>query len=264
MTAQVRNGLTIEDLIVADAPMILHVRTPGSIGYYHWSLFLGFDENGKAEIYDPPSGKGKLSKATILSIWDGMAIDISRQKERAFALPFPFSIILLAMATFFGLWLVQNWCRKEWVVPLVGLCLSCVTLVLPLGYLWNQETVRHVASSHFEMKLSDISFEELKPLLESRQVILIDTRPAEMFQSDFIPGAINIPIGISEVNLQEALTELRKREGLPVVTYCQSLRCGWAERMGGIISKRTTIPVRVYAEGVNGWHARQREQRVVK
>ena len=163
------------------------------------------------------------------------------------------------MATFLGLWLFQNGCRTEWVVPLVGLCLGCVTLVLPLGFIWNQDTVRHVSSSHFKMELSEISYDELKPLLESKQVILIDTRPEETFQRDCIPGAINIPIGTSEVNLLAALDELRKREGKPVVTYCQNLHCGWAERIGSIISKRTTIPVRVYAEGMNGWHSKERE-----
>lgn len=259
LNAKVRNGLAIDALMVANAPMILHVRSPGSKGYFHWSLFLGFDESGKAEIYDPPVGKGKLSKATVLSIWDGIAIDISREKQRVFALPLSLSIVVLGMATFLGLWMLQNWCRTEWVVPLVGFCLGCVTLVLPLGYIWNQDTVRHVSSSHFEMELSRISYDELKQLLESKQVILIDTRPEETFQSDSIPGAINIPIGTSEINLQEALAGLQSREGKRVVTYCQSILCGWAERMGIIISKRTSVPVYVYAEGMNGWHSKERE-----
>ena len=193
LNAKVRHGLAIEDLMVANAPMILHVRSPGSKGYFHWSLFLGFDENGKAEIYDPPIGKGKLSKATVLSIWDGSAIDISREQEEAFALPVSPSIIVLGLGTFLGLWMFQKWCRIEWVVPSVGLCLGCVTLVLPLGYLWNQDTVRHVASSHFKIELSEISYEELKPLLESKQVILIDTRPEETFQSDCIFSSPRCP-----------------------------------------------------------------------
>ena len=100
---------------------------------------------------------------------------------------------------------------------------------------------------------------ELKQLLASKQVILIDTRPEEMFQRDCIPGAINIPIGTSEINLQDALGDLRRQEGKRVVTYCQGIRCGWAQHIGNLISKRTTIPVRVYAEGMNGWHSRQRE-----
>jgi len=260
LNGNVRNGLAMDDLMVANSPMILHVRSPGSIGYHHWSLFLGFDESGNAEIYDPPLGRGKLSKAKVLSIWDGMAIDISSEKQRVVALPFSLSSLVLGIATFLGLWLFQMGCRTKWVVvPLVGSCLSCVTLVLPLGYIWNRDAVRHVASSHFQMELSKIGYDELKPLLESKQVVLIDTRPEETFQRECIPGAINIPIGTCEINLLKALDELRKREGKPLVTYCQNLRCGWAERMGSIISKRTTIPVRVYEEGMNGWHSRQRE-----
>jgi rhodanese-related sulfurtransferase/predicted double-glycine peptidase len=262
LNANVRSGLALDDLLVANAPMILHVRSPGSIGYHHWSLFLGFDENGSADIYDPPLGKGKLSKATVLSIWDGTTVDISRNQERVFALPFSLSTIVLGLAAFLGLWLYQKVFRTEWVVPLVGLSLGCITLVLPLGYIWNQDTVRNVASSHFQMELSKISYDELKPLLESKQVILIDTRPEETFQRDCILGAINIPIGSSEINLQKALHELhelRGQERMHVVTYCQNLRCGWAERMGNLISKRTTIPVRVYEEGMNGWHSRQSE-----
>ena len=259
LNAKVRNGLAIEDLMVANAPMILHVRSPGSKGYFHWSLFLGFDESGKAEIYDPPVGRGKLSKATVLSIWDGSAIDISRENEEVFALPVSPSIIVLGMSTFLGLWIFQKGCRTHWVVPSVGLCLCCITLVLPLGYIWNQDAVRNASSSHFETRLPEIGHGELKQLLESKQVILIDTRPEEVFQRDCIPGAINIPIGTSEINLQDALDDLRQQEGKRVVTYCQGNRCGWAQHMGNLIFKRTAIPVNVYAEGMYGWHSTKSE-----
>ena len=257
--AKVRNGLSIDDLTIANTPMILHVRTPGSIGYYHWSLFLGFDENGEAEIFDPPVGKGKLSKASVLAIWDGIAIDVSHEKELVFSLPFSLSVLALGMSAFLGLWSFQKWCRTEWVVPLVALGLGSVTLVLPIGYFWNQDAVRHVASSHFGSELPQIGNDELKQLLERKQVTLVDTRPIEMFQLDCIPGAINIPVGTSEINFQEALADLSRRDGKRVVTYCQSIRCGWAERMGNLISKRTTIPVYMYAEGLNGWHSKERD-----
>jgi len=259
LNAKVRNGLAIEDLMVANAPMILHVRSPGSKGYFHWLLFLGFDESGKAEIYDPPLGRGTLSKATVLSIWDGSAIDISPEKEEVFALPVNPSIIVLGLSAFLGLWIFQKWCRTQWVVPLVGLCLGCITLVLPLGYIWNQDAVRNASSAHFQIELPEIDRGELKQLLESKQVILIDTRPEEMFQSDCIPGAINIPIGTSEIKLQHALDDVRQQEGKRVVTYCQGIRCGWAQHMGNLIFKRTAIPVNVYAEGMNGWHSTKSE-----
>lgn len=259
LNAKVRNGLAIEDLMVANAPMILHVRSPGSKGYFHWSLFLGFDESGKAEIYDPPMGRGKLSKATVLSIWDGSAISISREQEEAFALPVSPSIIVLGLGTFLGLWMFQKCCRSAWLVPLVGLCLGCITLVLPLGYIYNPDAVRNASSAYFETILPEISHSELKQLLESQQVILIDTRPEEMFQRDRIRGAINIPIGTSEINLQDALDDLRLQEGKRVVTYCQGIRCGWAQHMGNLIFKRTALSIHVYAEGMNGWHSTKSE-----
>ncbi len=259
LNAKVRNGLAIEDLMVANAPMILHVRSPGSKGYFHWSLFLGFDESGKAQIYDAPIGRGKLSKATVLSIWDGSAIDISRAKEEVFALPVSPSIIVLGLCTFLGLWIFQKGCRTKWVVPSVGLCLGCITLALPLGYIWNQDAVRNASSAYFQIGLPEIDHGELKQLLASKQIILIDTRPEEVFQRDCIPGAINIPIGTSEINLQAALDNLRQREGKRVVTYCQGIGCGWAQHIGNLIFKRTAIPISVYAEGMNGWHSTKSE-----
>jgi rhodanese-related sulfurtransferase len=263
--ANVRSGLAMDDLMVANAPMILHVKSPGSKGYSHWSLFLGFDESGRAEIFDPPTGKGKLSKAHVLSIWDGVAIDISRVKERVFALPVSLSVLLFGISAFFGLWMFRHGRRTAWVVPLVAMGLGCVSLVLPSGYIWNPETVRHVASSYFEMELPQIDHDELKQIMDRDQIILIDTRPEEAFLSDRIPGAINIPIGSSEINLLESLANLQSQadlqgqKGKRVVAYCQNDRCGWADRMGSIISKRTAIPVSVYAEGINGWHSRQQE-----
>ena len=208
---------------------------------------------------------GKLSKATVLSIWDGVAIDISRDKERVFALPVSLSVLMFGISAFFGLWMFRHGRRTAWVVPLVAMGLGCVSLVLPSGYIWNPETVRHVASSYFEMELPQIDHDELKQIMDRDQIILIDTRPEEAFLSDRIPGAINIPIGSSEINLLESLANLQSQadlqgqKGKRVVAYCQNDRCGWADRMGSIISKRTAIPVSVYAEGINGWHSRQQE-----
>ncbi|MFN9414056.1 MAG: rhodanese-like domain-containing protein [Pirellula sp.] len=257
MYAKARSGLAVEDLMIANCPMILHVRSPGSKGYYHWSLFLGFDENGQAKIFDPPVGKGRLSKATLLSIWDGIAIDVSREKNGVVSLPFNLSNIALGATAFCGLLLIRRWCPKGWQVPIVGLCLSCVTLALPSGFIWNRNAVRLVSSAHFRIKLPEISHEELMNLLESEQVVLIDTRPADMFQSGSIPRAINIPISSSEISLQNALAELQKNRSKRVITYCQGIRCGWADSMGNLISKRAAIPVFVYAEGLNGWHSRE-------
>jgi rhodanese-related sulfurtransferase len=78
-----------------------------------------------------------------------------------------------------------------------------------------------VARSFFEARdsLEPITMKELRKRLHAHQVVVLDVRPAEEYQSGHIPGAISIPL----TELKNRLAEIpRRRE---VVAYCRGPYC---------------------------------------
>ncbi|MCF3172021.1 metalloregulator ArsR/SmtB family transcription factor [Streptomyces sioyaensis] len=68
----------------------------------------------------------------------------------------------------------------------------------------------------------EVSGEELRSLVEARQAVVLDVRPAEEFRAGHIPGAVSIPVG----ELAERIGELA--EGAEVVVYCRGEYCALA------------------------------------
>ena len=65
---------------------------------------------------------------------------------------------------------------------------------------------------------------ELLKRARSKQVVILDTRPASEYQAGHIPGALSIPVD----DLQRLLKELAK--GKDYVAYCRGPYCIYADR----------------------------------
>ena len=248
------SGLTLDDLEFSTNPMVLHVRTPGNPSYNHWILFLGFDGTGKSKVFDPPSGSGSLSKANLLAIWDGTAIAISLPSRRAWSLPISIKLVLFSLCSFGLIALFGRVLKRVWLIGTVSALVSICVFVLPEGFFWNPDAIQNVSSAHVNLSLPATTGIQLKKMLGDNAVILIDARSAEAYHVFHLPNAINIPIGSNEIELSLRLAELSKiAKDKRVVTYCQSIRCGWADKVGSLIYQRTGIPVSVFRDGVNGW-----------
>lgn len=255
-----KSGLTVEDLERSAHPMIMHVRPPASKRYSHWILFLGFEPDGKAKVYDPPTGRGKISKADLLAIWDGAALSVSHQSIRDPSWPLCIRTFSFAVCTVFLLSMLRKKLHSVWLIGTVTTVSALLASILPEGFLWNPNAVRNVSSAHFNFVLPTISKLEVQELIKSDKVILVDTRPEEAFVDFHLPGAINVPIGIGEIPLGMRLEELKAIVGeRRVVAYCQSVKCGWADKVGSLIQQRSGVQLFVYEEGVNGWIAREND-----
>jgi rhodanese-related sulfurtransferase len=66
--------------------------------------------------------------------------------------------------------------------------------------------------------------DELMKRARSRQVVILDTRPASEYIAGHIPGALSIPVD----DLQRRLQELTK--GKEYVAYCRGPYCIYADR----------------------------------
>jgi rhodanese-related sulfurtransferase len=68
-----------------------------------------------------------------------------------------------------------------------------------------------------------MTWREVKPLLASGKIVLVDGRDAEAFALGHIPGAVSLPMD----QLQEKVTSFTARypKDTPLVVYCASVRC---------------------------------------
>ena len=69
-----------------------------------------------------------------------------------------------------------------------------------------------------------VPMDELLKRARSRQVVILDTRPASEYLAGHIPGALSIPVD----DLQHRLKELTK--GTEYVAYCRGPYCIYADR----------------------------------
>jgi rhodanese-related sulfurtransferase/predicted transcriptional regulator len=86
--------------------------------------------------------------------------------------------------------------------------------------------LERLVNEHFEHRadVEPVAMDELLERARSKQVVVLDTRPASEYIAGHIPGALSIPVD----NLQHRLKELaRSRE---YVAYCRGPYCIYADR----------------------------------
>ena len=82
--------------------------------------------------------------------------------------------------------------------------------------------VERAAREYLGSEVEAISREELAKRLRRNDVVLVDVRPAEEFESGHIDGAVSIPLE----ELDERLGELPA--GTEIVAYCRGAFCAYA------------------------------------
>lgn len=81
--------------------------------------------------------------------------------------------------------------------------------------------VQQVVAAYLERpdRMEPVRFPELRTLLRSRQVTLLDVRPAGEYRAGHIKGAISVPVG----ELRKRRREIPKRR--EVIAYCRGRYC---------------------------------------
>jgi rhodanese-related sulfurtransferase len=82
--------------------------------------------------------------------------------------------------------------------------------------------VERAARNYLGDEVEAISRDELRKRLRRNDVVLVDVRPAEEFQSGHIDGALSVPLD----ELDQRLAELP--EGCEIVAYCRGEFCAYA------------------------------------
>jgi DNA-binding transcriptional ArsR family regulator/rhodanese-related sulfurtransferase len=93
-----------------------------------------------------------------------------------------------------------------------------------------------------------VRMEELLKRARSKQVVILDTRPASEYIAGHIPGALSVPVD----DLQRRLKDLTKRKAY--VAYCRGPYCIYADRAVEML-RASGRRARRLAEGFPEWRS---------
>ena len=126
-----------------------------------------------------------------------------------------------------------------------------------VGQLWH--TLRQVAHRQLteveqaldayrdrRHEFEQITAEELRVRLQTGDVVLIDARPAEEYESGHLPGALSVPVG----EIEQFLTRLP--DDKQIVAYCRGPQCVLADEALVFLSEKGWQVARL-EEGVVEW-----------
>ncbi len=103
--------------------------------------------------------------------------------------------------------------------------------------------------THYSNKLNfEIDSWDLKVALQNgRNVVVVDSRSAEAFGAEHIPGAVNIP----HRSMNEETTALIDKDAL-VVSYCDGIGCN-ASTKGALNLAKLGFQVKELMGGLDWW-----------
>lgn len=251
-----KQNLSLLDLQRANCPAILHVRTPGSVEFSHWILYLGLENNGDIRVYDPPRHTGTLSEAELLSIWDGAAIFVSDDQNHLPRFFFPFFILIAVCVSFAGFCITNRLSvHPKLQILIVTMTSVAIThICFPSGFLWNSLPQRLLFAAHQHTSHTRFSYEDIKELQKQGAIQFVDARLEDAFDEYRLPDAKNLPINSGILAVKKFPEKLD--HGKTIIVYCQNKQCGWAHKIADFLEMTTLNPIGVFPGGVEEWYHR--------
>jgi len=242
-----------------ETPAILHVR--GQLDkptFNHWVVFGGI-QDGKYRLIDGDIGEILLGRAELLSVWDGVAIEVVSSKSRksfgaSVGLAMDENVQYLIVVSVIA-FLVGGLKKPAWLPA--NLCLLFCSAFFRLksdSMLWNQHAMNcaRPANALVSHDVESISHEDLVEGIKSNRLILVDARTSGQFENYHIPGAISLPINTSALEYL-VFGRDRQSDGKLVVTYCNGIRCRWADQVAKRLA-RMGVRSKVYSGGIESWN----------
>jgi rhodanese-related sulfurtransferase len=100
--------------------------------------------------------------------------------------------------------------------------------------------------------LPSLTAPQVKGLLASKSIVLVDARESSAYGAEHIPGSVSLPAD----SAAEPMTQFkaRYRPDMPVVVYCNSASCAMAARLGErLIREYGYMNVRLMPGGFVEW-----------
>lgn len=108
--------------------------------------------------------------------------------------------------------------------------------------------IERLSSTFFAGSPAPVTAEELSDHLNRGEVVLLDVRPREEYESGHLPGALSVPVS----ELESELRRLPKRKR--IVAYCRGPYCIYAHEAVKLLRRRGYKADRLQ-EGIIEWQA---------
>lgn len=256
--------------------MILHMRSNWmDRNYNHWVAFLGIDKT-KARILDPPHSLATIPFADVMANWDGTAVAVSLAPIDnvliySARLYYALKVAVVSLVVYLMRPLLRGKngqqgdqrqfirfrrvCSEATVIIVLASVLAVGYHALAdTGFLRNPSAVAEVARRYYSVDIPESSLAELQTHIRKRNGVVIDARRAPDFQAGAIPGAISVPVDSTLSQRQEALKRVSR--SCPIVVYCQSDGCRYADEVAAFLKLNGYSDVSIYRGGYREWRAR--------
>lgn len=236
-------------------PVILHVKgSEASRDYDHYILFLG-TEGSWARICDPPGSVRLISFDELSSRWDGRGLVVTNTPIQLAGLlrQAKMRLFLMAGLVVLAMLLIGRVKRHiVWpeilssvagrsavsVVQFGGLAVASLVIGLVFhsvsngGFLRYPDGVASTQRAHVTDFIPRIELSTARRLIKEGS-IFVDARRKRDFDIGHVDGAINVPVDANDVIRRDAMKAVPL--DVPVVVYCQSEMCQFADIVAGKI-----------------------------
>ncbi len=186
-------------------------------------------------------------------MWDGVAVMTEPPPlgSRVPDLGFPgLSVLCVIGATLLGPKLTS----ARLVVSLTALVAAAASQMPHTGIVRSPLALGSLQARFFDGRFPEIDYSQLTQQMKKPH-FLVDARTKAAYAWSHIPGALSVPINSGLISFSSAAQLLSV--DLPVVVYCQSDRCSWADEVASQLRGRGVKNIRIYRGGMNDWTSRK-------
>lgn len=262
------SNLAYTDLLRIENPVLLHMRSsPEKKEYNHWIVYMGSDEDGRLNVFDPAGGQKGLSLAELLSSWSGTGLIIGNKglsldmpvwgvAVNTFAWIFLVAVPLSCINSFIGKKVGTVWSLKGFLLQSFWLFLTVISIsfvfhsMAPVGFLRNGNVLANISMRYKMERIEEIAKGDVVKLIREG-ALLVDARLSGDFGSGTISAAINIPTN-SPINYQrEILDSVDKSKTF--IVFCKSSGCSFSDEIASFLKRNGCSRVFIYRGGIEDW-----------
>jgi rhodanese-related sulfurtransferase len=230
--------------------VILHARTPATGQFQHWILFLGFTDYDRVAIYDPPNHRSEISLAELLAVWDGYGIIVSQHPTTtSFSIPYDWLLITaVELAAYF---LIRKYVSAFKTIALLSIVGGVAWGLSPHGLLRKPQATGIISARYFPQPIRELTYEEFQLARNEGHSVYVDARPSDSYNALKIPDSINIPVNAGLLQWHEITANYSRDK--PMICFCLSKTCGWADAVANQLHHLGFRDVSIYRGGIADW-----------
>ncbi len=241
------------DHILLDIPAIVLVKSaPDALSGNHWVMILK-SQLDTVKVYDPSVGVHWVPVAEFQTLLTGPTILLQRHEDTITLWHSVKALIFILFSV--GVYGVLRLVLMIHSQAVVALFLTTLLIVLvwqmtdPASFLYNRNVTDQTVSINEVRDIPLISPQEILDYPD--RYTLIDVRTQAQYQSHTIPGSLNLPVNSSYHRNRRRCADLPSDR--PLVLYCQSVQCGWAEQMARSALFSRFHSIFVLDDGIHGY-----------